>query len=233
MLGRLWPFKSAAGAGLSPEITSELQRWRDLPDFDRRLPSGSGRWVVVDVESSGLDPLRDRLIAIGALGVVDGVVDLADSFEVVIRQDQASSVANIEVHGIGGSEQRSGEDAPAALMAFLRFVRKDPLVAFHAPFDEAMLQRAISSVMGERFKRAWLDLADVVPLAWPEDTRARRGLDDWLGRFNIPVVHRHRAIADCLATAQLFIRFLPESHRLGGLTAGSLLALSGRGRWLS
>lgn len=197
------------------------------------MPAGSGRWVVVDVESSGLDPLRDRLIAIGALGVVDGVVDLRDSFEVVIRQETTSSVANIEVHGIGGAEQRAGEDAPTALAAFLDFVRKDPLVAFHAPFDEAMLQRAIFGTLGERFKRPWLDLADVVPLAWPEDARARRGLDAWLARFGIPIVHRHRAIADCLATAQLFSRFLPESARLGGTTARSLLALSGRGRWLS
>lgn len=233
MIGRLWPFHSAARGSLAPEVADDIERWRALPEFDRRLPAGSGRWVVVDVESSGLDPSRDRLIAIGALGVVDGAIDLRDSFEVVLRQEKASSVANIEVHGIGGAEQRGGEDAPAALADFLHFVRKDPLVAFHAPFDEAMLQRAISDVLGARFKRSWLDLADVLPLAWPEDARTRWGLDAWLARFDIPVVHRHRAIADCLATAQLFIRLLPECSRLGGATASALLGLSGRGRWLS
>ena len=229
---RLWPFGPTAPA-LAPDVEDAVRRWRALPEFERRRSPASGRWVVVDVESSGLDPLRDRLIAIGALGVVDGAVDLRDSFEVVIGQDRVSSVSNIEVHGIGGSEQRGGEAAPAALADFLSFVGKDPLVAFHAPFDGSMLQRAISDALGERFKRPWLDLADVIPLAWPEDAPSLRGLDDWLARFGIPMVQRHRAIADCLATAQLFVRFLPASHRLGAATAGSLLGLSGRGRWLS
>lgn len=232
MLPRLWPF-GAAAPSLAPEVAGAVGHWRALPDFDRRRPPASGRWVVVDVESSGLDPLRDRLIAIGALGVVDGAVDLRDSFEVVIRQERASSVANIEVHGIGGAEQRDGEEGSAALAAFLRFVGKDPLVAFHAPFDESMLRRAISDVLGEPFRRPWLDLADVVPLAWPEDAPFCRGLDAWLDHFGITMVQRHRAIADCLATAQLFVRFLPASRRLGAATAGSLLSLSGRGRWLS
>ena len=232
MLRRLWPFGPTAPT-LAPAIAEALQRWRARPEFDRRRPPANGRWVVVDVESSGLDPLHDRLIAIGALGVVDGAVDLRDSFEVVIRQEKVSSASNIEVHGIGGAEQREGQEAAAALAEFLNFVGKDPLVAFHAPFDESMLRRAISDGLGEPFRRPWLDLADVVPLAWPEDAPFRRGLDAWLDHFGIPMVQRHRAIADCLATAQLLVRFLPASRRLRAATAGSLLSLSGRGRWLS
>lgn len=232
-LGRLWPFGARPSAPLAPDVAEAVRRWSALPEFDGKRPAGGGRWVVVDVESSGLDPLRDRLIAIGALAVVDGAVDLADSFEVVLRQEEASSTPNIEVHGIGGAEQRGGEDSPRALADFLTFIGKDPLVAFHAPFDEAMLQRAISATLGVSFKRPWLDLADVAPLAWPPASRKPRGLDAWLAHFGIPIAHRHRAIADCLATAQLLLRTLPEAPRLGARSASELLGLSGRGRWLS
>jgi len=50
----------------------------------------AGRWVVLDVESSGLDPRCDRLLAIAAVALQVGgpraVVDLGDSFEVVLQQ---------------------------------------------------------------------------------------------------------------------------------------------------
>lgn len=202
------------------------------PWLDRRLarPAGSGRWVVVDVETSGLNAARDTLISIGALGVRDAAVDLADSFEVVLRQREPSAGANIEVHGIGGTEQMQGEAPGRALADFLDFVADDPLVAFHAPFDALVLRRAIRERLRRGFRRPWLDLADVAPLAWPG--RASGGLDAWLQALDIPMAYRHRAIVDCLGTAQLLVAVLHEAPRLGATSARRLLALSQGERWL-
>ena len=60
----------------------------------RSEPVNETRWVVLDVETSGLDIHRDRLLAIAAIAIrVDWAsktlrVDLGDSFEVVLRQDE-------------------------------------------------------------------------------------------------------------------------------------------------
>ncbi len=226
-----WPFRRA-GAALPGSAAEAVARWKALPEYDGRRACTQGRWVVVDVESSGLDALHDSLIAVGALAVVDGAVDLADGFEVVLRQAVPSEAGNIEIHGIGGSEQTGGDDPAAALADFLAFVGKDPLVAFHAPFDAMMLRRAIRAHLGIDFRRPWLDLADVAPLAWPKYASRLSGLDDWLETFAIPVAFRHRAIADCLATAQLMLKVLPEAAGLGASTAGELIAVSGTSRWL-
>jgi hypothetical protein len=48
----------------------------------------------------------------------------------------------------------------------------------------------------------------------------------------VPMAYRHRAIVDCLGTAQLLLAVLHEAPRLGARTAAGLLALSQRGRWL-
>jgi len=227
-----WPFGRKRPA-LDPALAGVVRRWKSLREHDASRPARAGRWVVVDVESSGLDAGRDALIAVGALAVVDGAIDLADSFEVVLRQESPSSVENIEVHGIGGTEQAEGEEPGAALAAFLEFVGKDPLVAFHAPFDAIMLRRAIDRHLGIAFRRPWLDLADVAPLAWPKYASRLEGLDAWLEAFAIPVSFRHRAIADCLATAQLMLMVLEEAPVIGAPTAGRLLGMSGASRWLS
>lgn len=203
-----------------------------LPWIDARLarPASSGRWVVVDVETAGLNPAQDALISIGALAVRDARIELADSFEVVLRQEAPSTRLNIEVHGIGGSEQLAGEDPRAALRAFLEFVGHDPLVAFHAPFDSMVLRRALRSYLRVAFRRPWLDLADVAPLAWPG--RAEGGLDAWLEALAIPMTRRHRAIVDCLGTAQLLLAVLHEAPRMGAPSARRLLSLSQGDRWL-
>ena len=232
MAPAFWPFGSKRPS-LDPAVAAAVRHWKSLREHDPSRPARTGRWVVVDVESSGLDAGRDALIAVGALAVVDGAIDLADSFEVVLRQAAPSSNANIEVHGIGGTEQTEGEEPEAALAAFLEFVGKDPLVAFHAPFDSIMLRRAIDEHLGLAFKRPWLDLADVAPLAWPKYASRLDGLDAWLEQFSIPVAFRHRAIADCLATAQLMLLVLEEAPVIGAPTAGRLLGLSGASRWLS
>jgi len=232
MISRFWPFRRAR-ADLPADLAQRVEAWRQLPEFERNRLPAAGRWVVVDVESSGLDALHDSLIAVGALAVVDGAIDLADSFEVVLRQDRPSTVDNIEVHGIGGTEQTEGEVPAAALAAFLDFVGKDPLVAFHAPFDAMMLRRAVEQHLGIAFKRQWLDLADIAPLVWPRYASRLSGLDAWLEAFEIPVAFRHRAIADCLVTAQLLLMVQPQVRSIGAGTAGQLLGLSGADRWLS
>ena len=113
------------------------------------------RWVVLDVESSGLDPKRDRLLAIAAIAVyTDGPrarVVPGDSFEVVLRQEvDIADKGNILLHGIGVGAQRQGVPPDTALTAFERFIGNSPLIAFHAAFDQTLILRAFDNVLGYR-----------------------------------------------------------------------------------
>ena len=89
---------------------------------DAAAAADDARWVLLDVESSGLDPTRDRLLAIAAIALTrqGGAPRLVfgDSFEVLLRQPEASvDKANILVHGIGVGAQRGGAEPAQALAA--------------------------------------------------------------------------------------------------------------------
>lgn len=187
---------------LSPEQASRIAAWRKRPEADCRFPLDMLRWVVVDVETSGLDVARDRLLSLGAVAVKGHVLVLADSVEVVLRQEQVSSTANILVHGIGETAQRSGEAPADALLRFLTYTGKDPLAGFHAAFDVAMIARALRRHLGIRWAPRVIDLADLLPALFPEASQCRQ-LDDWLARHGIAHPARHQALADAYATAQL------------------------------
>lgn len=209
-----------------------LEHWRRKAEPPLRVPPGAARFVVADVEATGLDPRRDRLIAIGAVVVEAGRIELGRSFYAVLRQSEASSRENILVHGIGGTEQRAGQDPVEVLLGFLEFAGKAPLVGFHAAFDDAMIRKAMREVLDEPYERRWIDLAQLAPELLPEEARARTHLDAWLERFGIEVFSRHDAVADALATAQLLLALLPLAAERRVATVQAMLWDPGAARWL-
>jgi len=194
---------------LGADHRRRLADWQALPEPDLTEPLGQARLVVVDVESTGLDIRRDQLIAIGAVAVQAGHIVLSDSFEVILRQEAVSDRDNILVHGIGGQRQRTGLPPARALLDFLDYLGKSPLVAYHAVFDETMLRRALRRHLGLSWKRPWLDLAYVMPALLPGHAHSHKALDDWAALFGIANYARHSALADALATAQLLLAALP------------------------
>lgn len=217
---------------LPPSSAARLAAWRARPAGDSRLPFEAARYVVVDVESTGLDLHRDRLLAIGAVAVSGGRIDLVDHFEVVLKQDQASAKDNILVHGIGGESQRTGTPADEALLAFLEFLGDDPLVAFHVAFDETMLRRACRTALGLDFRHRWVDLAYLLPALLPEPGNRLRSLDDWAGHFALRNHARHNALADALATAHLLLRVLPLASARRARHFQGLADLEQAQRWV-
>lgn len=198
---------------LAPPARARLERWRALPALSADAAPATARFVVADVESTGLDMRADRLIAIGAVTVEAGRIDLGRAFYAVLRQGTASSRDNILVHGIGGTAQREGEDPAEALLAFLEYVGRAPLVGYHAAFDAAMIGKATLEYLGETFEPPWIDLAYLAPELVGTDGVRHKGLDAWLARYGIEVFSRHDAVADALATAQLFLAVLAHAGK--------------------
>jgi DNA polymerase-3 subunit epsilon len=211
-------------------------RLRRLFGLEAQAPPDEGRWIVIDVESSGLDARRDRLLAIAGVALHhDGPrprLQCADSFEVLLRQPEAPlDKPNVLLHGIGVGAQRTGVAAPQALADFEAWVGSSPLIGFNVAFDQALIQRAMAANLQRRLAVEWLDLATLAAVVQPA-ARAR-SLDDWLERFGIDCATRHQAAADAVATAELLLALWPSIQRQRP-AAGfrGLVRLGDQQRWL-
>lgn len=191
----------------------------------RRTPLDGARWVVIDCETSGLDTARDRLLSVGAVAVQQDRIELAQSFAARIRQETPSAPANILVHGIGADAQLDGLLLQEVISNLAAAVGDAIPVAFHAPFDAAVLKRH-----GFRARAPWHDLAVLAPVLFPG--RKAKLLDDWLTEFGIATHARHDALGDAFATAQLLLIALAEAKRQGVQTVEALRQLEGGSRWL-
>jgi DNA polymerase-3 subunit epsilon len=202
-----------------------------LPAADQSL--ANMRFVVVDIESSGLDPYRDRLLSIGAVTVTEGRIDLGQAFEILVRQAAPSDPRNILVHGIDGTTQLSGCEATEALVRFLHYVGATPLVGYHVDFDRIMIERAMQRSLRVKPVNDWLDVGRLLSALFPQHAAAGRGLDYWTTTLSVENFARHAAWADALATAQLLQIALAKAESQGATRYGDLRAIDRDQRWLS
>jgi DNA polymerase-3 subunit epsilon len=205
--------------------------------FKRTPPPSDSRWVVLDVESTGLDASRDALLAIAAIAVRrEGEqlqIDLADSFEAVLRHDAAGAADkdNILVHGIGVGAMRAGAEPALVLQRFAQWAGQAPRLGFHVGFDRMMIERAERLYLGKPGRAAWLDIEPLAASLWP-GVKAR-ALDEWLEHFQVPCLQRHQAIADTLATAELLLCLWPQLRQQGGGRYEALVEIEQSRRWLA
>jgi len=209
-------------------LAARLEAWRAQPGLNERVPLNAARFVVVDVETSGLDSRRDRLLAIGAVVVEAGRLRPGEGYDVTVHNPVPSDRDNILVHGITPDAQTGGLAPDAALMGFLELARHDVLVAFHAGFDRAVLERALREQLGVRLPNLWLDVAVLAPVLAPEARLANGNLDEWLGYFGLRAHTRHSAAYDAYVTAELLLILLAGAVRAGLTSVGQVLAAGER-----
>jgi DNA polymerase-3 subunit epsilon len=214
---------------------------KDAPFFDglRSLFKGkqpeARRWIVLDVETSGLNPHSDRLLAIAAVALDVSpdferiAIVIGDSYEAVLKQDLPSSKDNILIHRIGAQAQADGRPPIEVLEEFRSWLGDCPLLAFHSAFDEAMLSRAYALAGLKPLQNEWLDIEPLAKITGVNPSL--RALDDWLGHFGIECAVRHQAAADTFATAELLMRLWPYLKREASSWA-SLRSIARQASWI-
>ena len=173
------------------------------------------RWVVVDLETSGLNLNRDQVLSIGAMVIEDGAINLGQSFERTLLRTHNPLSPSLLLHGLGPSTIAAGSDPAQALLDFMTFVGDSPLLAFHAPFDQHMLTRALKDSLDYRLQHPFMDVAALAPMLCPQVELRDAGLDHWIKHFNLQIEDRHNASADALATAELALILFNRANAQG------------------
>lgn len=204
--------------GRGPALTQrQLQRRATLPAAavpDER-PLNRQRFVVLDLETTGLNLRRDQVLSIGAVVIENGAIDFAQQFERTLHRPNHQASASTLIHGIAPSEVARGDDPAEALLDFMEFVGDSPLLAFHAEFDRRMLAGALKESLGYRLQHHFYDVADIAPLLCPQSRIRHGGLDEWIAEFGLQVQQRHHASADALVTAELSLMLFSKARRQG------------------
>jgi DNA polymerase-3 subunit epsilon len=196
--------------------------------FAADTPSAQVRFVVLDTETTGLDPQRDRIITIGALAVCGGEMRLDDSFEALLKI--AYNNSSVTVHGITRDEAAAGMDEREALALFLDYLRDGVIVGHHIGHDIQALNCACRRHFNLTLQNRWLDTMDLTLRLRDDGAFAGRpvtesfSLDGLCEMFGIKAHGRHTAGGDAFLTAHIFLRLLRAARAAGYHTLAALCA---------
>jgi DNA polymerase III subunit epsilon len=189
-------------------------------------PIDQVRFVVLDMETTGLNAETDRIVTIGAVAVTGREIVLDDAFDALLAL--AENTSAVTVHGITRDQSRGGLDEPVAVERFLDYLRDGVIVGHHIRHDVGTLDAACERIWGFRTQNQSLDTMDLTLHLERDGAFAGRPpirrytLDALCDLFGVVPHDRHTASGDAFITAQIFLRLLALARRHGRTTLNRL-----------
>lgn len=219
-----------------PELVRayEVGPWPDARSYWRDV-----RYVVLDVETSGLDARRDALLAVGLVEIEQARVRLDRRWYSLIRPPAGLLVeaSSIRIHGLLRADLADAPPIDAVLPELLDRLAQRVLVVHVARIDVGFLNQALDLSYGTRLHGPILDTSRLaatlhqnaqllghVSRDMPMPAIQLRALAI---QYNLPVYPQHDALNDALTTAQLFLAQATHLEHQGIRTLRALLRAGG------
>lgn len=161
-------------------------------------------YVVVDLEMTGLNPKKDRILEIGAVKVEHGKA--SGTFHCMVNPHMRLSEDITSLTGITDEMVSEGCDCAEAIEDFLEFADGLVLVGHNLIFDYAFLKQGAVN-QGISLEKQGIDTLKLARKFLPE--AEKKSLGHLCGFLGIAREKEHRALDDAKATAQL-LRILRE-----------------------
>ncbi|MFN2381459.1 MAG: exonuclease domain-containing protein [Guyparkeria sp.] len=186
---------------------SPLARFLDGSIADLDADWRAGEFIVLDFETTGLDPGQDRLLSVGWVVMRGPTIELATAHHQVINPMIGIPEQSAVIHCITDDAAAEGLPEREALEQILEGLAGRVLVAHNARFEIAFLNAACRRHFGAGLA---IPVIDTLLLARQGFERrhlhygpGELRLDALRGRYHLPRYHAHHALIDALATAEL------------------------------
>ena len=217
-----------------PEVMNTVEKIRkDDPDFkaiygvegyfiNDMLPAVkgrtdapiNGRYIIFDLETTGLSAATERIIEIGAVKVENGKI--SESFDLFVDPEKAITPEITRLTSITNEMVAGAPKEAEALEQFFRFCDGcDILVAHNADFDMGFLRAAIRRC-GREEDPVQIDTLVMARAMYPELKKHK--LDTIAERLGVTQKHHHRADDDARVLAEIFLKMVQKLVEDAGIT---------------
>jgi DNA polymerase III subunit epsilon len=163
------------------------------------------REIVLDTETTGLDPLRgDRLVEIGCVEIYNRM-PTGQTFHVYFNPERDMPAEAFAVHGLSREFLADKPFFADKVDEFLNFIGDAPLVIHNASFDIGFINAELERIKQPPIPRE--RLVDTLLLARRKHPGVSNRLDDLCSRYAIDNSRRnkHGALLDAELLAEVYI----------------------------
>ncbi len=162
-------------------------------------------YVVIDIETTGLNPERDAIIEIGAVRFCGSEVLETWSTLVNPRRDLPAKIRHLT--GITQEELNQAPSLFSVAKTLMAFVGTHPIIGHNIAFDMRFLNRH-----GLFVNHPTLDTFELASIIMPEASRYSLGL--LAEMLDIAQEQHHRALSDAMATKELFLALRERAAKI-------------------
>lgn len=153
--------------------------------------------IVLDVETTGLDYTKEKMIEFAALRLENGKIK--KEYQTLINPEQHIRKSSIAVHGITEEMVKDAPTEAEAMPGILEFIGDNPIVAHNAIFDYSFINEAAKRTTGNAITNPMIDSQMMFKEVYPDLESC--GMEALMKRFNVSFNERHRAMADAMGLA--------------------------------
>jgi DNA polymerase-3 subunit epsilon len=173
------------------------------------------RFIVIDVETTGLDPESDELVSFAGMAVESTRIIASSAVGGLVRPRSASTGSSVTIHGLRDKDVAAAPSAPEALAPLADLMRgRIPVV--HAQWVERTFLAKAGCPLPRRIADTAL-LWRLLSIERGEGDPGTSSLSHIAAALGLPAHRPHSAEGDALTAAQVFVAIAThlEAHGRG------------------
>ncbi len=167
-------------------------------------------YVVFDLETTGFNPVKDKIIEIGAVKVVKG--EIIDRFSTFVNPVVPIPDKIIKLTSITDQMVADAPDIKDVMPEFLKFCEGSVLVAHNSDFDMGFINQKTGELAID-IDVTYVDTLAMSRVLLPELVRFK--LDNVAKALKVSLENHHRAVDDAECTAYIFINLVSKFREKG------------------
>lgn len=196
---------SIGGGNKQPTSTRE-HKGKSLLEFP-------DSYVVIDIETTGLDPNYDEIIEIAALKIQNG--SETDRFHSLVNPNCEIDEFIESLTGITNAMLETAPDLEIVLPQFLAFVGDKVVVGHNVNFDVNFIYDCAENLKLNLFTNNFVDTMRISRKLYAD--LKHHTLADLVVALGVGETVEHRALADCIQTKECFEIMRNRADEIGGI----------------
>lgn len=182
------------------------QFWKSyLTSFDKNDKLLQKRFVVFDMETSGLDYKEDLILSIGAVGILDNALQIGDFMQVYLKHEKFNT-QSVALLGILKQENHEKYVEAEAIIRFLNFIKDATLVSHNVNLDIELINQALKRLDLGKLKNPVMDTNILFQKlkGYPENQNT--SLDEICDALKVRKSEKYTAAGNAYTIAILFLK---------------------------
>jgi len=172
-------------------------------------PYAGDEVVVLDTETTGMNPRKDEILSIGAVKVRENRILLSDAFEAWIKPQGPISEESIKIHGIRRVDLEHAEEPEAVILRLLDFIGNRPLVGYYIRFDQRMISAYTRRILGIDLPNELIELSEMYYRRYRKSSPHEfvdLKFDTIMEALDLPHLGKHDALNDAVMSALIYLK---------------------------